>query len=482
MHQPSIAFILLTAGSSSALISLWLHRRREQQELVCAPQGSLGLWALGEMLDGFLTAPSEFFAKRIARYGKNFTSHIMLNPLVFVGEPQDREMILTSEAKGLSIVSWPQHWKRLMGKNSVSVAIGKDHTRMRRLMAPFLTPGASKGYLHAVDQCVKEWLQCASKQQQSVLSTDEFKNLSIWILFQTVFAGNATKEEIALMKHDFELYIDGYLALCPIPIGEFNCMGRAIHARARLVKLINDIMERFQRRGEEGKDQGGLLEAMINSRDEDSNNNGLSHNEILDNLVVICFAGFDTLQATFGTLTSLVFAESNAHILNKLRDEVGFKDGDLDFDELRNLPWLNACIDEALRFRAPINMGIRQAIKDIALADGQTMVPQGMRMAYYPSASHFDKDFWGQDALEFNPQRFLQLNDPERIRQHLLPFGRGVRVCPGENLAKLELRVFLFRIVQLYNIQVLSSQKVGFPMNMVQCQFRITNKLGYKTS
>ena len=65
----------------------------------------------------------------------------------------------------------------------------------------------------------------------------------------------------------------------------------------------------------------------------------------------------------------------------------------------------------------------------------------------------FDKAIFGDDADSFNPERFL---DEEGKLQHFeafIPFSIGKRACMGENLAKMELFLFIASMCQRFSFE-----------------------------
>ena len=77
-------------------------------------------------------------------------------------------------------------------------------------------------------------------------------------------------------------------------------------------------------------------------------------------------------------------------------------------------------------------------------------IPENFTIAVDVMTIHFDPQYWGDDANEFNPLRFL----PE-IKRHpavYLPFGLGPRVCVGMRLALIELKLTLIKLVSKYDV------------------------------
>lgn len=72
-------------------------------------------------------------------------------------------------------------------------------------------------------------------------------------------------------------------------------------------------------------------------------------------------------------------------------------------------------------------------------------------------AAHRDKEKFGADADRFRPERFLLAggNDvDQRLIDETIPFGVGKRRCPGENLARQEVFIFVAAVLQRYSVQL----------------------------
>jgi cytochrome P450 len=54
---------------------------------------------------------------------------------------------------------------------------------------------------------------------------------------------------------------------------------------------------------------------------------------------------------------------------------------------------------------------------------------------------HYSKKLFGTDALEYNPERWINGSDKhtvEEMNKYWIPFGVGSRQCIGKNVAMLE--------------------------------------------
>ncbi|CAF3598247.1 hypothetical protein HG531_012106 [Fusarium graminearum] len=85
------------------------------------------------------------------------------------------------------------------------------------------------------------------------------------------------------------------------------------------------------------------------------------------------------------------------------------------------------------------------------LTFGDRTIPEGTIVSVSPWVIHHSKEFWGEDAHEFKPDRWLK-GDAAVKEKFWIPFGAGYGFCPGQSVAKIELAMTA-TLVRDYNIQ-----------------------------
>ncbi|KAG7023544.1 Cytochrome P450, partial [Cucurbita argyrosperma subsp. argyrosperma] len=116
-------------------------------------------------------------------------------------------------------------------------------------------------------------------------------------------------------------------------------------------------------------------------------------------------------------------------------------------DDVSKFKILSMILNESLRLYPPTVATIRRANADVEL--GGRMIPRGTEFLIPILAVHHDQTIWGNDASEFNPERFS--DGVSRAGNHpvgFIPFGLGVRNCIGQNLAVLEAKLAMVIILQ----------------------------------
>jgi cytochrome P450 family 12 len=129
---------------------------------------------------------------------------------------------------------------------------------------------------------------------------------------------------------------------------------------------------------------------------------------------------------------------------------------DLTPNNMKNMPYLRACIKEGLRLHPPTGGTVRKAGKDLVLSGHR--IPEGTEVVM-PIAL-FQRDCYSRND-EFIPERWLKHENTNECPHakteaspfSYLPFGFGSRVCIGKRLANLEIEVLLTRLIRDYKIE-----------------------------
>lgn len=182
---------------------------------------------------------------------------------------------------------------------------------------------------------------------------------------------------------------------------------------------------------------------------------------IRDQVIAVLLAGRDTTASTL----SWAFYElsNNPKAWARLRAEVLDTIGDTrspSFEDLHNMKYLRAVVDETLRLYPAVPFNIRFALTDTTLptgggADGDepisvckddaiiysTLAMQRRKDLYPPVSETF------ADPLVFSPERWE--NWSPKPWQYI-PFNGGPRICIGQNFALAETRFCIARLAQRY--------------------------------
>ena len=123
-------------------------------------------------------------------------------------------------------------------------------------------------------------------------------------------------------------------------------------------------------------------------------------------------------------------------VWNKLQAEIDELGGEApDYETMKSLKYVKWVLNESLRLWPVVPANTRLAIRDTVLPLGggpdeksPILVPKGTPVSYSVWSMHRRKDFFGEDALEFKPERWEKL----RPGWEYLPFNGGPRICIGK--------------------------------------------------
>jgi cytochrome P450 len=435
-------------------------RKQERKLLKFCPPGSLGYWFLGESLE-LLMGTREFDLKRKEIFGLNYTTHLFGSPVVRVGTLQDRQYLLRSETLGETRQRLPDHVMELFGKGSLGIVTGDRHIFLRKFFHVALSTLSVQSYQGIVDECMRDTLK--NFCDGNLHCNSEYKAMTLKILTSTAFGGHITSEEGKMLGQLFKQWSQGIITLFPFDL-PFTTYRNALRARAKLIEFIKTKTKTFN----PSPTDHDLLSRLVLANRQTTET--ISEEEMCDSMLTLLFAGHDTTFASLSSLTAILFNPNSRHWLDRLRTEMQKVEN---LEDLRTHPYLNAVIDETLRLLPPASAVTRETLVDITLSDGYK-VPTGVSISAYMMAGHLNEEVW-ENPTTFNPDRFIQIRDENRevIRPNYYPFAAGTRACLGEQLARLEMRIFLYHVARGYRFEVFQKGYEQLPVLHTKFDFKL---------
>lgn len=183
-------------------------------------------------------------------------------------------------------------------------------------------------------------------------------------------------------------------------------------------------------------------------------------------------AGSDTAATTLSHLWYFLLTQPKC--LAALRQEVNEAfphgmEGIADFAKQGNMPYLNACINEALRLWPPVLTGLQRRVEDGTGGKmvGSYFVPEETQVSTWTYAVHRDSQHFSPLPDLFWPDRWLLqdkyiLPSGEAIakeqvntnRELFMPFSQGPMVCVGKNVAMMEMRAVVCAVIQHFDVEI----------------------------
>ncbi|KAK3020673.1 hypothetical protein RJ639_046266 [Escallonia herrerae] len=362
--------------------------------------------------------------------------------------------------------SYPGSICNLLGKHSLLLMRGSLHKRMHSLTMSFANSSIIKDHLLVhIDRLVRVNLESWTGR---VLLMEEAKKITFELTVKQLMSFDPCEWTENLMK-EYMLVIDGFFAI-PLPLFS-STYRRAIQARGKVAEAL-DLVVKERRKSEGAERKNDMLAALLEG---DGGGGGFSDEEIVDFLVALLVAGYETtstimtLAVKFLTETPLALAQ-----LKEEHDEIRARKGDseaLEWDDYKSMPFTQCVVNETLRVANIISGIFRRTMTDVNIK-GYT-IPKGWKVFASFRAVHLDQEHF-KDARSFNPWRWQDSSATANSTSVFAPFGGGPRRCPGSELARVELSVFLHHLVTRFSwIPAEEDKLVFFPTTRTQKRFPI---------
>ncbi|KAA8652914.1 cytochrome P450 [Aspergillus tanneri] len=130
------------------------------------------------------------------------------------------------------------------------------------------------------------------------------------------------------------------------------------------------------------------------------------------------------------------------------------------WSEVNNLPYLDACIQEALRVHPPFAMPFERIVPEGGIHIAGQYIPAGTIVGASPYVINRHKPTYGADAELWRPERWLE-GDPGMRKKRddgLLTFGAGRRVCLGKHIGIFEVKKLVPFLVLNYDISMVKPE------------------------
>lgn len=197
-----------------------------------------------------------------------------------------------------------------------------------------------------------------------------------------------------------------------------------------------------------------LMSSLV--RASQAEGGALSETEIYGNMFMLNFAGHDTTAHTF--TFGIYFLAANPDVQDWLSEEIHAvlpSNDPSTWSYATTFPRLKRCLAvmlETLRLYTivPVSKWVGDQAPVSLQVHGRTIVlpPKTMFIPSY-AALHADPKYWGDDALEWRPARWIRASQPgpggeeeEEIidpkRGTFLGWSEGARDCPGKKFSQVE--------------------------------------------
>ncbi|RDX76507.1 3-epi-6-deoxocathasterone 23-monooxygenase, partial [Mucuna pruriens] len=453
------------------------------------PKGNSGWPLLGETLDyiasGYTSTPVTFLEKRKSLYGNVFKTCILGSNVIVSTDPEVNKVVLQNQAANF-VPAYPKSIRELMGEQSILKMNGTMHKKVHTLIAGFLRSPQLKVRItrdieHAVKQCFASWTP-----HQPIYVQDQVKKITFPVLIK-VLMSVGPGEDLDFLCTQFAEFIKGLICL-PLKFPgttlykslkvhnlyitildyyyyfiEFNL--QAMLAKDEMVKMVRKIVER-KKAVKDNNGDNDVVDVLLGDKG-DCNGKSSSHltsEMISQNIIEMMTPGEETLPTAM--TVALKFLSDSPLALSKLREEnMELKsrktncNDDYAWTDYMSLPFTQNVISETLRMANIVNGIWRKSVQDIEIKG--YLIPKHWCVMASLTSVHMDGNNY-ENPFNFDPWRWEKIG-VVTANNCFTPFGGGHRLCPGLELSRLELSIFLHHLVTTYSWVAERDEIVYFP-------------------
>lgn len=366
-----------------------------------------------------------------------------------ISSPEAAKIVLSTKAH-LFKPTYPPSKERMIGPEALFFHQGHYHSLLKKVVAASFSPSAIRPSVPAIEAIVLNLLP-TWEHISPICTLQHMKKYAFEVAMISAFGEEAEAEAEAETEGIRGLYDEvekGYNSM------GLNIPGTAFHKAMKARKALNEALRKIieKRRGKRGGG-GGLLGNMLGVEKQ----NGLSESQIADNIIGVIFAAHDTTASVLTWL--LKYLHDYPNVLQAVaREQEGIRrklqqqdNRGLTWDDTRQMLLTTRVIQETLRSASILSFTFREAVEDVEFQG--YVIPKGWKVLPLFRSIHHSSDLYPQPE-KFDPSRFEVAPRPNTF----MAFGNGVHSCPGSELAKLEILIFLHHLTTTYRWRVIGEE------------------------
>ncbi|KAL0353631.1 UNVERIFIED_CONTAM: cytochrome [Sesamum angustifolium] len=315
----------IVAGISLAMTVFYIYKiatggnhippktERRRLPLKRLPPGSLGIPVIGQSL-GLLWAmrantAERWIADRAKKYGPISKMSLFGKPTVFIHGQAANKLVFTSDASKMSNHQ-TESMKRILGDCSLLELSGEEHMRLRKALASFLKPDSLKNYVGKMEEEIRLHLLMHWRGKQKVAVLPLMRTLTFNIICSLIFGVERGARRDSFIQN-FQHIMGGVWSFpVNLPFTRFN---RSLKASAEVQRMLKQLISEKRNELENGAlSHQDLITCLLSLRGEEDQEL-LSEDEIIHNIVLIMVAGHDTSSILITFIMQILANDPSIH-------------------------------------------------------------------------------------------------------------------------------------------------------------------------
>ena len=409
-----------------------------------------------------IVRPLKFMDRRSQKYGDFYQITFKDSPpTIMTSNPQAIEDIFTASPDKFDVGRGNKMLNFLVGDNSLLLLDGKTHKRRRKLLMPPF-------HGESLQRCSQQIVEITNKVSDLLEPNKPFKvrsltqEITMRVILSVVFGIDSgtrydrLRELLTTLLDTFSNPLNSSLIFftwLQKDWGKYSPWGRFLwikqEIKALLYAEIADRRDAIASPSAEQTQYHDILSLLLMSKDETGE--GMSDEELHDELITLLFAGHETTASALAWL--FYWIHYLPQVDRKVHQELDSLGENPDYKAIDNLPYLNATIYETLRIY-PIAAGAfaRLLKQPMSIMEREFEADTWFMISIY-NLHHQEAIY--PNSKQFIPERFLTKNYSS---YEYLPFGGGNRRCIGSALALLEMKLVTATILSRWELELTSKR------------------------
>jgi len=361
----------------------------------------------------------------------------------FINDASEVRRILTRRHSKYQKGPGFERVKMLLG-NGLIVSDGDVWRRSRRMIQPAFgrqnVHRLMKVMLACSDRRAVHWAELARNNEPCNI-TSETSDFALELILISIFSTDY--EERILTEGD-----NPFAFLSRDSKRDLSVVMKVRHLRDLLLGIIKD------RRAGKGSGEFDFLSMYLQATDKDGQQ--FSDAELLDELMTLIVAGFETSANTLNWVWYLIakHPEVESKLIAEASEHLPSASA-LNADALAAMQYTQQVLEEALRLYPPVWLFTRKSLELDELDDFDVGPDTDIYLS--PFVLHRTPHYW-PDPERFDPDRFAPTDKPKKDRP-FYPFSLGPRRCLGEYFSFLEMKVHIGLLLPRFRMALLAEEK-----------------------
>ncbi|XP_076814663.1 cytochrome P450 2U1-like [Clavelina lepadiformis] len=224
---------------------------------------------------------------------------------------------------------------------------------------------------------------------------------------------------------------------------------RMLSIMDKIVGVQKDIIKDHQNSLDNGNVRDFIDAFLVEIKNK--THSSFTEKQLVYYILNLFVAGTETVTQTvrWGLLSLIHYPQIQKKLYEEIDSVLG-SDGKVTMSHRTTMPYVCAFVEEILRCRPAASIGLPHMATDDAEVNGFS-IPKGTQVFANIWAVHHDENIWDEPE-KFKPERHLDEKGNFVMSHRVIPFSMGPRHCLGEQLARMEIFIFLVSTLQGFEI------------------------------